>query len=171
MDLQKHRLCAPSPDHSSPLQGLPYFCLCFQSRARRVSPGRWRSLPGEVETESAGELSGARSPASGAGDHTFCLRLLLLHSCTSNQVSTFLRTSFRECFKSPLLHLHHCGQSCVCILPQQTVHLAVQAPQTEGKVWMAQQIQELGLRRSGWGEVKIIAQFQACSRLSEFNNP
>ena len=64
-----------------------------------------------------------------------------------------------------------CVCMCVCIFPQQRAHLAGQAPQTEGKVWMAQQIQELGLRRRGWGEVKIIAQFQACSRLSEFHNP
>lgn len=63
-DLQKHRLRAPSPDHSSPLQGLPYFCLCFQSRARRVSPGRWQSLPGEVETVNRGAF-GSSQPCLG----------------------------------------------------------------------------------------------------------
>ena len=37
-----------------------------------------------------------------------------------------------------------CVCVCVFIFPQQRAHLAGQAPQTEGKVWMAQQIKSWG---------------------------
>ena len=69
-----------------------------------------------------------------------------------------------------------CVCVCVCLsvclsFLSTAPHLAGLAPQTKDKVRMPHQTQALALGRRGWREGKIIAQFQACSRLSEFNNP
>lgn len=127
----------PTSTHSVPLpppttstHSLPHFCLCLQSGVRRISPGRWQSLPGTVEGGSAAKcFPGAHSPSCGAGANTFCLWLFLLNTCIPENLSGGV---FQE--PSPLLTSlwTKCVCGCVSFLSTEPT-LLVQLPKLSAK--------------------------------------
>ena len=144
----------PPPPHSIPI--LPW----FQSRQRSIRPVIRQCPPGTMEAD----RQQSDLPVGLVPTHSAC-------GCYSSSPTFQTRplhsseVSLRDCFKNPLLHLHHCGQSPTDVLPQHRAHRAgSSSPRLGTKSRMASQTQGLEEGRSGWEEVKIIAQFQAFSR-------
>lgn len=162
---KKHPPYTPTPA-SSLSYTLPHFSLRSQSRERRIRPvrghlclGRWRWI-------------GSKWSPCGVSTNSFCLWLLLLISHISNQASAFFRSLSWGLFQEPLtlltpLWTKPCMYLSSAQSPPSWVRLLKLGPMSR----MLYQTQGLGHGSRGWREVKIIAQFQAFTRLSEFSNP
>ena len=135
----------PRPRPPIPTHGLPQLCLCPLSRARRISPGRRRSLPRKME----GEAVFAQSSQPSLGG---CCQHILPEAVTSplphfkSGLHIPQNLFWGVLPKPPPLLTPPQTKLCVCVcvggsgvrgvFPQHRAHLDGPAPQTGGKVRM-----------------------------------